>query len=156
MSDLRLKAEDAEDLQVIAAYLQDAVVLVKDIAYLPGTRRLAMVANRFCWEDELGAVPAGKTHRRARTGLHFDNVEKVRSRNIDQDRHDGVLNLLTVTFEEGQAPSGTLVLTFSGDGEIRIDVEALETHLTDMGGTWVTPNLPSHDSVPDSAQDPES
>jgi hypothetical protein len=145
MSDLRLKAEDAEDLQVIAAYLQDAVVLVKDIAYLPGTRRLAMVANRFCWEDELGAVPAGKTHRRARAGFHFDNVEKVRSRNIDQDRHEGVLNLLTITFEGGEAPSGTVVLTFSGDGEIRIDVEALEAHLADMGRTWETPNLPSHD-----------
>ena len=149
MSTLRLKAEDAEDLQVIAAYLQDAVVLVKDIAYLPGTRRLAMVANRFCWEDELGAAPVGRTHKRARTGLHFDNVEKVRSRNIDQDRQDGVLNLLTIGFEEGVAPSGSIVLTFSGDGEIRIDVEALETHLADLGGIWETPNLPAHDQTTD-------
>lgn len=152
MSTLRLKAEDAEDLQVMAAYLQDAVVLVKDIAYLPGTRRLALVANRFCWEDELGAVPAVRTHKRARTGLHFDNVEKVRSRNIAQDRQDGVLNLLTIAFEEEVSPSGSIVLTFSGDGEIRIDVEALDAHLADMGGTWDTPNLPTHDQ----ATDPES
>lgn len=152
MSTLRLKAEDADDLQVIAAYLQDAVLLVQDIAYLPGTRRLALVANRFCWEDELGAVPAGRTHRRARAGLHFDNVEKVRARNIDQDRQDGVLNLLTISFEESVPPSGTIVLTFSGDGEIRIDVEALEAHLADMGGTWETPNLPTHDQT----TDPES
>lgn len=152
MSTLRLKAEDADDLQVIAAYLQDAVLLVQDIAYLPGTRRLALVANRFCWEDELGAVPAGRTHRRARAGLHFDNVENVRARNIDQDRQDGVLNLLTISFEESVPPSGTIVLTFSGDGEIRIDVEALEAHLADMGGTWETPNLPTHDQT----TDPES
>ncbi|MCE7999717.1 MAG: DUF2948 family protein [Rhodobiaceae bacterium] len=152
MSTLRLKAEDTEDLQVIAAYLQDAVLLVQDIAYLPGTRRLALVANRFCWEDELGPVPAGRTHRRARTGFHFDNVEKVQSRNIDQDRQDGVLNLLTISFEESLAPSGSIVLTFSGDGEIRIDVEALEAHLADMGGTWETPNLPTHDQT----TDPES
>ncbi|MAN62483.1 MAG: hypothetical protein CMI60_11120 [Parvibaculum sp.] len=147
MSILRLKAEDAEDLQVIAAYLQDAVVLVKDIAYLPGTRRLAMVANRFCWEDELGPVPAVRTHKRARTGLHFDNVEKVRSRNIEQDRQEGVLNLLTIAFEEGATPSGSVVLTFSGDGEIRIDVEALEAHLADMGSSWETTNVPSHDQT---------
>tara|TARA_R110002110_G_scaffold62670_3_gene174688 strand:- start:82 stop:540 length:459 start_codon:yes stop_codon:yes gene_type:complete len=147
MSILRLKAEDAEDLQIIAAYLQDAVVLVKDIAYLPGTRRLAMVANRFCWEDELGPVPAGRTHKRARTGLHFDNVEKVRSRNIEQDRQEGVLNLLTIAFEEGATPSGSVVLTFSGDGEIRIDVEALEAHLADMGSSWETTNVPSHDQT---------
>ncbi len=147
MSNLRLKAEDAEDLQVLAAYLQDAVVLVKDIAYLPATRRLALVANRFCWEDEMGIEPSGRTHKRARTGLHFDNVEKVRSRNIEQDRQDGVLNLLTIGFEEATAPSGSIVLTFSGDGEIRIDVEALDAHLADMGSSWDTPNLPSHDQT---------
>ncbi len=145
MSNLRLKAEDTEDLQVIAAYLQDAVVLVKDIAYLPTTRRLALVANRFCWEDEMGDVPAGRTHKRARAGFHINNVENVRSRNIEQSRQDGVLNLLTVGFEESEAPSGSVVLTFSGDGEIRVDVEALEAHMADMGRTWETSNLPSHD-----------
>ncbi|MEQ9146589.1 MAG: DUF2948 family protein [Parvibaculaceae bacterium] len=146
MSDLKLKAQDAEDLQVIAAYLQDAVLLVKDIAWLPATRRFALVLNRFCWEEETGANPKRRTHARARTGLHFDDVRDVKSRNIAQNNPEGVLNLLTVSFEETDAPSGTVVLTFSGDGEIRIDVEALEAHLADMGARWETPNLPSHDT----------
>lgn len=151
MSDLRLSAEDSDDLSVIAAYLQDAVLLVKDVAYLPGTRRLALVMNRFCWENEMGSVksarPGRKTHLRARTGLHFDQVEGVKARNIAQDRPEGVLNLLTIAFEPGaEAPGGTIILTFSGNGEIRIDVEAVEAHLADMGGRWETPNLPTHDA----------
>ncbi len=151
MSDLRLSAEDSDDLAVMAAYLQDAVLLVKDVAYLPGTRRIALVMNRFCWENEMGKEatrrPGRKTHLRARTGLHFDQVEGVKARNIAQDRPDGVLNLLTISFEPGRdAPGGTIVLTFSGNGEIRIDVEALEAHLADMGGRWETPNLPSHET----------
>lgn len=146
MTSLRLKAEDRDDLQVCAAYLQDAVALVQDIAYLPATRRFALVLNRFCWEGEGDAAPRKRTHQRARTGLHFDQVTGVKARNIAQDRPDGVLNLLTISFEETQAPSGTVVLTFSGDGEIRIDVEALEAHLEDMGARWETPNLPHHNT----------
>ncbi|MEQ9518634.1 MAG: DUF2948 family protein [Parvibaculum sp.] len=150
MSDLRLSAEDSDDLAVIAAYLQDAVLLVKDVAYLPGTRRMALVMNRFCWENEIGkgakARLGRKTHLRARAGLHFDQVEGVKARNIAQDHPEGVLNLLTIGFEPGpEAPGGTIVLTFSGNGEIRIDVEAVEAHLADMGGRWETPNLPKHE-----------
>ena len=146
MSNLRLTAQDSEDLKVFAAYLQDAVLLVKDVAYLPGTRRFALVLNRFCWEEETKAKPKGRTHYRARAGLHFDQVLAVKSRNISQDNAKGVLSLLTLSFEETDEPSGTIVLTFSGGGEIRVDVEALDAHLADMGRRWETPNLPSHDS----------
>jgi DUF2948 family protein len=146
MSELRLTAQDGEDLQIIAAYLQDAVLLVKDVAYLPGTRRLALVLNRFCWEEETAATPKGRTHYRARAGLHFDQVTSVKSRNISQENADGVLSLLTLSFEESDAPSGTIVLTFSGGGEMRVDVEALDAHLSDMGARWETPNLPQHDT----------
>lgn len=146
MSNLRLTAQDSEDLKVFAAYLQDAVLLVKDVAYLPGTRRFALVLNRFCWEEETKAKPKRRTHYRARTGLHFDQVLAVKSRNISQANAKGVLSLLTLSFEETDAPSGTIVLTFSGGGEIRVDVEALDAHLADMGTRWETPNLPSHDT----------
>jgi len=153
MSNLRLIAQDNDDLQVIAAYLQDAVLLVKDLAYLPATRRFALVLNRFCWEEETGKKPKGKNHLRARAGLHFEQVSGVKSRNISQQNVEGVLSLLTIDFEEGDAPSGTLVLTFSGGGEIRVDVEALDAHLADMGARWETSNLPTHDTA---NPDPES
>lgn len=142
MSDLRLSAEDATDLEVISTCLQDAVTRVSDLAFLPNARRFAMVVNRFRWEDEAGHK---STHQRARAGLHFENVDVARARNILQDRPDGVLNLLAIRFDELNAPSGIVTLTFSGGGEIRLEVEALDAHLSDLGLVWETPNLPDHD-----------
>ncbi len=141
MSDLRLSAEDATDLEVISACLQDAVTQVRDLVFLPHARRFAMVVNRFRWEGEGKSA----THERARCGLHFESVLAARVRGIAKDRPDGVLNLLSIRFDEFEAPSGIVTLTFSGGGEIRLEVEALEASLSDLGLVWDTPNLPQHD-----------
>lgn len=144
MSDLRLSAEDVSDLEVISTCLQDAVTQVRDFAFLPHARRFAVVLNRFRWEDAVKKA-TGK-HERVRAGLHFENVLGVRARNIAQDRPDGVLNLLAVRFEELNAPSGIVSLIFSGGGEIRLEVEALDAHLSDLGIVWETPHVPQHDA----------
>ncbi len=144
MSDLRLSAEDASDLEVISTCLQDAVTQVRDFAFLPQARRFAIVLNRFRWEDTV--KKATGQHERTRAGLHFENVLGARARNIAQDRPDGVLNLLAVRFEELNAPSGIVTLIFSGDGEIRLEVEALDAHLSDLGLVWETPHMPQHDA----------
>ncbi|MDO8838905.1 MAG: DUF2948 family protein [Parvibaculum sp.] len=141
MSDLRLQAEDADDLAVISAALQDAVTKVADLAFLPSTRRFAMVVNRFRWEDVSARRDSGA---RARAGLHFEHVLSAQARNIAQDRHHGVLNLLAVRFEELNPPSGIVTLVFSGGGELRLEIEALEVHLSDLGPIWQTPNVPEH------------
>ncbi|NIJ43022.1 hypothetical protein FHS78_003330 [Parvibaculum indicum] len=145
--ELRLSAQDAEDLEVISAQMQDAVLKVGDLAHLPGKRRFALVANRFRWEAEVkwrGWFAKGR-HERVRTGLHFENVMKVRTRNIAQDKPDGVLNLLAIRFEETDTPAGVVTLVFSGGGEIRLDVEALEAHLSDLGLKRETPLAPRHE-----------
>jgi len=141
--DLRLAAEDDADLQVISAALQDAVCQVRDLAFLPSTRRFACVVNRFRWEGE-GAARRN-TYHRVRTGLHFENVLSVRARNIAQDRPEGVLNLLAIRFDELNPPSGLVTMVFSGGAELRLEVEALEAHLSDLGIVWETPNKPEHD-----------
>jgi len=148
MSDLRLEAEDAADLEVISAFLQDAVTKVGDLAFLPSARRFAMVLNRFRWEGETATgkqAGAARAHERVRSGLHFGNVLKAQARGLRQDLPDGVLNLLSIRFDELDAPSGIVVLTFSGGGELRLEVEALDAHLSDLGLVWSTSNLPEHD-----------
>jgi hypothetical protein len=143
MTDLRLSAEDAADLEIISACLQDAVTQVRDLVFLPHARRFAMVVNRFRWEGEGKA--RGHTHERVRSGLHFENVTRAKAKRIAQNHPEGVLNLLAVRFDELDAPSGIVTLTFSGGGEIRLEVEALDAHLSDLGLVWETPNLPEHD-----------
>ncbi|GJD52565.1 hypothetical protein OPKNFCMD_5331 [Methylobacterium crusticola] len=136
---LRLAALDAEDLAVISAHLQDAILRVGDLTYLPGQRRFALVARRFDW-----ATPDGAPPRRRLTGLHFDRVLAVRCRSIPRDRPDDPLELLAVTFEPGEAPSGTATLVFAGGGAIRLDLECIEAAMKDLGPVWQAGSRPAH------------
>lgn len=140
---LHLSAFDADDLAVISAAMQDAVILCADIKYLKRERRFAFIANRFVWEKADG----GKRQHfeRRRTGLHFEGVLSVKSQRILQDAKDGVLSLLSIAFEPGEAPGGVIVLNFSGGGAIRLEVEAIEAWLKDLGPAWTTERMPSHE-----------
>jgi hypothetical protein len=135
-----LAAEDAEDLEIISARLQDAVARVKDLVWLPKSRRFAGVFNRFKWEE-------GKGDLRVRSRLHFDDVLAVRSNNIRLDIADGVVSLLAIRFEPkgGEDPGGTVELVFSGGGAIRLAVECIDAGLADVGGEWAARGRPDHD-----------
>ncbi len=52
----RLKAADAEDLEILSARLQDAAGRLKDFVWLPKQRRFAALVNRFRWEDGKGPI----------------------------------------------------------------------------------------------------
>jgi len=138
---LRLVALDKEDLSVISAHLQDAVVRVGDLAFLPNERRFAMVARRFDWEAAPGEPP-----RRRLAGFHFERVLAVRTRGIDRSKPEDVMNLLAVTFEETAAPSGTATLIFSEGGAVQIDIECIEAQLKDLGPVWEAEGRPAHDA----------
>ena len=134
---LRLTARDTEDLKVISAHMQDALVRLADIRYLSKTRQFALVANRFAWEQQ-------PSSERSRTGLHFEHVISVKQQGIQGLKGDSILSLLAITFEPGQDPSGTVVLTFSADCTIRLGVEYLDLQLKDLGGAWATELKPHH------------
>lgn len=146
---LRLRAEDREDLAVFAAMLQDATVRVSDLVFLPRAHRFVGVATRFCWEH---GMDSRLSHRfgiaRVRAGFHFDTVRAVRARSIAQDQPDSVLSLLTVSTEPSQQ-GVTVSLVFAGDAEIRIEAEAVEAHLRDMGPLWYSRHCPHHPVEPD-------
>ncbi len=134
---LKLAALDADDLAVISAHMQDAVIRLGDITHQKARRQFALLANRFAWD-------AGERQRR-RTGLHFDRVTSVKTQNIRQGDKDAIVELLAITFEEGEAPSGTILLAFAGGGTIRLDVECIEASLKDLGPAWATEHQPAHE-----------
>lgn len=139
MSKLKLSALDPADLEIISAHMQDAVVTIGDIHYLKPASKFALIANRFLWQTEK------PPYERRRTGLSFDRVLEAKSQRIRQGADDAVLALLAVSFVPGEEPSGTIVLTFSGGGQINLEVECVEARLEDLGPAWETPNLPSHE-----------
>ncbi|HEY8163895.1 MAG TPA: DUF2948 family protein [Methylocystis sp.] len=149
---LRLHALDSEDLALLSAHLQDALVRVGDIAYLPAKRRFALAGSRFDWAAEM----EGRLER-CRSGLHFEGVERVRCQRISREQPDVILELLAVTFEPGpEPPGGTIRLTFAGGAAICLDVECVEAQLCDIGPRWKTAARPTHDGVEEAAHVPSA
>ena len=141
---LRLVALDAEDLAVLSAHVQDAVLRVKDINWLPRDKHFVLALNRFVWEGALGASWRKREFQRRRAALHLARVEKVQSVGIDRSAEGAVLELLAIRFEPTNSPSGVVVLDFAGGATIRLSVEVVEVELTDLGPAWSTPLAPRH------------
>lgn len=141
---LTLAAEDAADLEVISARLQDAVAKVKDLVYLPKRRRFAAVFNRFQWE-----AGARSGDLRVQSGLHFEGVLSVKSSNIRRRAADTVVSLLAIKFEPNSAddPAGTVELIFSGGGVLKLEVECLDAGLSDISGPWAARGRPAHEDT---------
>lgn len=140
--ELTLAAEDTEDLEIISARLQDAVAQVKDLVWLPKSRRFAGLFNRFKWEET-----NKKANLRVRARLYFDDVSAVKSHNLNRDAADTVVSLLAINFVPNGAedPSGVITLLFAGGAEIRLDVECIDAGLTDVSGAWAALGRPDHD-----------
>ncbi len=145
MTQLKLAALDVEDLAVISAHMQDAVLLVGDMKFMPGRGQFAVVANRFDWEHAENGNGDRDSFRRQRTGLHFNRVLTAKAIGINQGRDDGVLELLSITFEAGEAPSGEIIVAFAGGGTLRLSVECIEVQMSDLGTEWETQSKPEHD-----------
>lgn len=157
---LKLSAKDAEDLQVIAAFCQDALVPVSEMAYLENERRFVLVLNRFRWdrapdsaaEPTAGARSApqqdasfwdrddtGPVYERVLCGLRFENVSAVRTRAIDLRKRQEILAMLTI-----QSEPGGVFLLFAGGGAIKLETEEIRCFLEDFGPSWPTRRRPSH------------
>ena len=135
---LRLLAEDADDLSVISAALQDAVARIGDIAYEKASRRVTVAFNRYRWEQ------GGE---RVRCGLQLGSVLGVKARRLRRNAKDAVVELLALAFEPGEAPGGAIVLTFAGGGDLRVEVECVDAVLADLTAPWPTPRTPAHDDA---------
>lgn len=144
---LKLVALDLEDLTIVSAHLQDAVIHVGDLSYLPNEKRLLAIVNRYDWQfDANGKATRSKDHQRRRTALRFEHVTAVRRQNIVQTPPTAILSLLAIQFAPTEAPSGEITLVCSGGGALRLDVECIEAELRDLGPVWSTPNKPNHDA----------
>lgn len=130
-SPLKLIALDADDLAVISAHVQDARIETGDILWRKGEKRLVLGLRRLDWEQTL----AGETTPgRLISALRFDRVLSCKSRNIEPNAPETMLELLGIEFfPAAEAPGGSAVLMFARGGALRLDLECLECELTDLG-----------------------
>ena len=141
---LKLMAEDTDDLDIIAAAVQDALVRVGDMALDKRARRFTALLNRFRWESAGEMGP----YERVRAALSFESVMNVRSRRVRHEEDDALASILSVTFTPAEEPPGGEVrLVLAGGGEIAIEVECLDVVLLDIGPVWPTPRRPDHERL---------
>ena len=106
MEQLKLLALDADDLEIVSAHVQDAVMQIGAFDWRPKEKRFLIEMNRFVWEKAGGTFR--RHNERRRSVLHFDRVLAVRSAGIDRAKPQDVLSLLTIGFAEDDAPAGTI------------------------------------------------
>ena len=138
MEPLKLGAFDADDLGVISAHLQDAILKVGDLKYLRKAKTFAAIASRYGWEVDGAKV-------RLLCGLQFARVLSVQSHRVAMGDPLGVLSLLSISFAPSEKPSGVVTLNLSGGGVIKLTVECIEARLADLGPAWGTAHRPDHD-----------
>jgi hypothetical protein len=141
MTPLKLIALDAEDLSVVSCHVQDAVLRMADMTYVPSQQRFAALLNRFDWE---GVAEGHKEFARRRAALRFDRVRGAQLKRLKPGSSGRVLSLLAVSFETTDPPGGYVTLTFSGGASIRLEVECIEAELKDLGPAWRTKHAPRH------------
>ncbi|MDX8496381.1 DUF2948 family protein [Mesorhizobium sp. VK22B] len=142
MAALKLIALDDQDLSIVSAHVQDAVMRVSDLEYVPAAKRFVLTMNRFVWEAKSGFF--SQHNERRQSVLHFDRVLGAKTSGIQRDKPAEVLSLLAVSFIAISKPAGIIELVFSGGGTIMLDVECIEARLADIGGSWEATSRPVH------------
>jgi len=143
---LRLRAMDADDLQVISALVQDAVFPIAEMTWDQKRRRFALLLNRFRWEDLNPNTKRKRDYERVQAVLVVEDVLKVSTQGLDRSEADLILSVLSLSFEPGQDGVGRLEITLAGDGAVALDVEVLEVTLQDVTRPYIAPSrsAPSH------------
>ena len=139
---LKLFGKNLDDLKIISAYLQDSIVLVKDIVYLQSNSTFLMMVNRFMWEDaERGIF---RKNKRVRCALKFERVQKAISKNINQKNKNRALELLTIKSYLRNDNAYEIRFIFSGNSIISIYTEEIDILLDDQGEPWAVTSAPQH------------
>lgn len=133
---LRLLARDEDDLAILSAALQDAVVRSGDIRWEPRARRLTLTLTRYRWEADGECA-------RVVAAVQLGDVIGVRSRGVPRSR-DAMLELLAVTYEAREAPGGALTFMFAGGADLQAEVECVDAVLADLTESWPARAAPAH------------
>jgi hypothetical protein len=129
---MKLNAIDTDELKIIATVLQDGLIEVNDVKYLPSIRTFIVMITRFMWEEKI----VNKTNNRTKAVLVFEDVLAVHSRNIDQMNKTKVLELLTFNFYYNKSKNIEIELLFNNDATIKLETEVVQAKLEDQGESW--------------------
>jgi len=141
---LNIGAFDKRDLEVLSSLVQDSILPTSEIKWLSNADKLAILINRFRWEDT--KLPQGKNLERVRSLLMINHVKNVSSSGFSPKQKDRILSILSISFDGVEGGSGSVLIVVSGNGGIRVEVDALEINLRDVTMPYIAPSglVPEH------------
>ena len=139
---LKLLGKNQEDLKIISAYLQDSILIVKDIVFLKQNRTFVIIVNRFMWEDvEKGVF---RQNKRVRCAVKFEEVIKAECKNINQKNRNKPLECLAIKCSSAFDETYKIKIFFAGGSIITVISEVIEVALRDLGKPWSVKHIPIH------------
>ena len=139
---LKIHALNLNDLNLISAYLQDAICPTSDILNLKRNRIFIMQLNRFMWENLNKNVSIVK--KRIRTILKFEGVLAVSSKNITNQKRGEFFEFLTIESKKMPDKNYEMKIIFAGNSIIKIIAEMIDVKLDDQGTPWDSKLKPKH------------
>ena len=117
-------ATDNDGLQMISACSAGAKIKGADIKYLASNKVFLLSIERTKIETD-------QEDKRINSVLRFDNVLKVKSKNIDQNNKDLIIELMAIDYLKNNNDY-EINLMFENNVHILLVVEALEILLEDQ------------------------
>ena len=120
----KIIASDNEGLQMISAYSAGAKVKVSDIKYLSENKVFLLSIERT-------KIEIDQEDKKINSICRFDFVDKVKSKNIDQDNEDLVLELIAMDYLKNK-DDYEINLIFNDNAHIALTTETIEVRLEDQ------------------------
>ena len=150
-SALYLGAFTRDDVEVISTILQDGIFFINDLAWFKKKRQVAVLVNRFRWENKSEYTDKNSTPERVKSLLIIDNVLNISSQGIDRSDSSAPLNLLNLDLKKTKK-NIFLTLLLSNFGAIRFELDAIELSIKDVTRPYKanSENIPFHPIIDDS------
>ena len=120
----KIIASDQEGLQMISACSSGAKVKIADIKYLASNKVFLLSIERT-------KVESDQEDKKINSICRFDFVDKVKSKNINQNNDKLVLELLAIDYLKNNKDY-EINLIFSNNAHIALTTETIEARLEDQ------------------------
>ena len=137
---LNIGAFDQRDLEVVSSLIQDSIFPASEIKWLSKADKLALLINRFRWEDTVLAQSRDRKAERVQSLLMISHVKSIASGGFSPKQKDKVLSILSISFDGDDGGFGNVLMILSGNGGIRVGVDALEINLRDVTMPYIAPS----------------
>lgn len=136
---LKLQIRSADDVSVLSALLQDALINSLDIDIDLNRAEVALIADRYCWEGD------NTQAERVLAGLRIGGVKAVQHKNMAVAGDETLFyNLLDIAYEMASDNQDYLIFTFSAGVAMRLQIDRLMMALSDIAPPRPAIATPDH------------